>query len=90
MRFRITKYNPEYRADNGAYTVDDWISVGEIGKVFNGTKLSLDTYLGMEKNYLDSINIIFKTFNCKNIVVKKWRNMFLLKKLRKIYLICLI
>ncbi|MDF9825531.1 hypothetical protein M2475_001978 [Breznakia sp. PF5-3] len=83
MKYRITKYNSQYRVENGAYSVDDWTSVGEIGKEFNGTKLSLEMYLRVEKKYLDSISIIFKNFNSKNIIVKKMEKYFSFEEIKK-------
>ena len=42
--YRITKYDPANRI-NGVYMADEWTSFSDIGKVFNGTLLSQDTYL---------------------------------------------
>ena len=50
--YRITKYNPANRI-NGAYMSDEWTSISDIGKVFNGIILSQDTYLKTEKAYID-------------------------------------
>ena len=50
--YRITKYNPANRI-NGAYMTDEWTSISDIGKVFDGTILSQDTYLKTEKAYID-------------------------------------
>ena len=50
--YRITKYNPANRI-NGVYIADEWTSISDIGKVFNGIILSQDTYLKTEKAYLD-------------------------------------
>ncbi len=52
MNYRITKYDPANRDSDGRYAVDDWTSVGDIGKVFAGQPLSLKEYLRMEDAYV--------------------------------------
>jgi hypothetical protein len=53
--WRVTKYNPDNRDENGHYTlVEDWTSPYEIGKNFDGNELTLDDYLRVETAYLDA------------------------------------
>ena len=35
MYYRITKYNPEFRDEEGRYILDEWTSVTDIGKEFH-------------------------------------------------------
>lgn len=53
--WRITKYNPEFRDESGAYLLDEWTSFADIGKDYNGLKLSTSEYERYEKAYIDSI-----------------------------------
>jgi hypothetical protein len=32
MKFRISKYDPQYRNNRGSYMRDDWTSVSDFGK----------------------------------------------------------
>ena len=50
--YRITKYNPLFRNKDGAYTAEDWTSVSDIGRSFNGVMLTEDAYLEVERNYI--------------------------------------
>lgn len=84
MKFRITKYNPQFRLENGAYSVDDWTSITDIGKEFNGSKLNLDTYISVENKYLDAIQVILDNFNCKNIVLRKIEKYFTFEEVEKL------
>lgn len=61
MRFyRVTKYNPSYRDINGSYILDDWTSVSDIGKKFNGSVLTENIYLQMEDNYIEYLSAFLK------------------------------
>jgi hypothetical protein len=66
--YRITKYNPIYRDENGAYIKDEWISYSDVGEAFGGEKLTLNEYLDVENKYIDSI-IAF--MNCSNFQALK-------------------
>lgn len=50
--WRITKYNPLYRDNRGAYKKDEWISYDDIGRTFDGVVLSKNTYEEMEARYI--------------------------------------
>jgi hypothetical protein len=50
--YRITKYNPAYRDQTGAYLREDWISISGIGKSFNGEVLTRDEYERVENAYI--------------------------------------
>ncbi|MDQ0360616.1 hypothetical protein [Breznakia pachnodae] len=71
MRYRITKYNPEYRAKNGAYTVDDWTAVSDIGMTFDGTILEKSTYLNVENAYINAVLIIMRDFKSSSTVIER-------------------
>ncbi len=56
-RYRITKYNPVYRDEDGRYTLDEWISVSDIGRTFNSVKLEREEYLKVENAYMKAVNV---------------------------------
>ena len=49
--YRISKYSPEYR-QNGVYLKDEWTSIFDVGKTFDGIMLTMREYERVEKNYL--------------------------------------
>ena len=53
--WRITKYNPNNRNKNGNYVKDDWTSVYDICKSFDGIRLTRDSYLLYENAYVNTI-----------------------------------
>ena len=53
--WRITKYNPKNRDQNGFYQKNEWTSVSDIGKTFDDGVLTFDDYLLCENAYIDAI-----------------------------------
>ncbi len=50
--YRVTKYNPAFRDSSGAYTRDEWISFGDIGRSFDGVELTRGGYERVEDAYV--------------------------------------
>lgn len=65
-QWRITKYNPIFRNENGHYLLDEWICPSEIGKVLNGDLFTLENYLLIENAYIETI---IEFLNEKNIIL---------------------
>lgn len=53
--WRVTKYNPMNRDDMGTYLLDEWTSFNDIGKSYQGVKLTISEYEKSEKLYIDAI-----------------------------------
>lgn len=55
-QWRVTKYNPDLRDENGYYTLqEEWTCPSEIGKVFEGRVFTLEDYLYAEAAYINAI-----------------------------------
>ena len=87
-KFRMSKYDPKYRI-NGAYTLDDWTAISDIGQVFNNKVLTQSEYLRVEGEYIACIEELLKANNIANcridmlekhrkIAIVKWSNGMLL------------
>lgn len=59
--YRITKYNPEFRNEQGFYTKNDWTSISDIGQVFDEGVLTAEDYKQMEDSYIKALNIVLQT-----------------------------
>lgn len=59
-RYRITKYNPLLRDNQGHYISNEWTSYSDIGKVFHGNIFTNQEYENMEKNYILSLKNILR------------------------------
>ncbi len=53
--FRITKYDPDLRDEDGRFCKEDWTSVSDIGRTFLGTVLSPESYKAVELAYTDVV-----------------------------------
>ncbi|MFC5587449.1 hypothetical protein ACFPRA_00820 [Sporosarcina soli] len=55
-QWRITKYNPDFRDDDGYYTiVEEWTCPSQIGQTINGHEFTLNEYLRVEASYVDTV-----------------------------------
>ena len=52
--YRISKYDSEYRI-NGVYLRDEWTSISDIGKVYDGKVFTYNEYKDVENSYLSLI-----------------------------------
>jgi hypothetical protein len=68
--YRITKYNPDNRDENGQYKVDEWTSMSDIGKEFNGTKFTYQDYISTEDKYIASIQAFCNYFKVEEFEIK--------------------
>ncbi len=55
-QWRVTKYNPMFRDESGAFKKDEWTSISDIGRTFNGVVLTLNKYLKVEDLYVKTIS----------------------------------
>lgn len=53
--FRVTRFDPRHRAASGGFLGEDWTSVSDIGRPFNGIVLSRESYLAAEDAYVESV-----------------------------------
>jgi hypothetical protein len=51
FEFRVTKYDPAFRDNGGAYTRNEWTSIGDIGRAFSGEVLTEAEYQRVEDAY---------------------------------------
>lgn len=73
--YRITKYNPQNRNAHGSYQKDEWICFADVGKVFEGVKLTYKDYAKTEKAYIKAIKLVmsFLTLDSLHIIhLKKY------------------
>ena len=59
-KYRITKYDPTLRNEDGWYMPDDWIDWSDIGKIYNGNILDAREYKEVETKYIEVATKILK------------------------------
>jgi hypothetical protein len=52
--YRVTKYNPAFRDQSGAYAKVEWTMFGQIGQAFSGVVLTSVEYERVEDAYVQS------------------------------------
>lgn len=52
--WRITKYNPAFRDERGAYLKDEWTSLSDVGKSFDWEVLTFEAYRKIEDAYVST------------------------------------
>ncbi len=83
IKYRITKYDPAKREEDGYYQLDDWISVSDIDKHI----VTKEEYLFVENNYVAIIINIMEHLKIEGLKVNGLekgfnlqRNIFILSK----------
>ncbi|MDN7240646.1 hypothetical protein QWY14_02540 [Planococcus sp. N028] len=58
---RVTKYNPQNRDANGHYTlVDEWTSISDVGKSYQGQIFTMEQYLATEEKYIQTVEVLMQ------------------------------
>lgn len=83
MKYRITKYDPVYRDQEGCYIRDEWTSISDIGKVYNGVPFTLEAYLQSEENYVRIYAGLLKQFGVDYLNVRMLEKSYTLDEITR-------
>lgn len=72
--YRITKYNPKFRDETGAYTKDEWTEFSDVGKEFDGNVLTIGEYEQVESAYIETLIAFLEENNISNLNIYKIEN----------------
>lgn len=67
--YRITKFDPKYRNELGHFLNNDWTSISEIGKKFDGKELTFEDYKKIEDAYVHAIMLFMDFLNLNSLTV---------------------
>ena len=65
--WQITKYDPKNRDRNGVYLKDEWIDHSDIGKTFDGKKLTFSEYFNTESKYIQAVLLFMESLNIDSL-----------------------
>ncbi len=82
-KYRISKYDPQYRDDNGIYLKEDWISYADIGKVYNGREFNKNDYINTEKKYYNTILKILRINHVNEMIIDNVELNFSIKEIKQ-------
>ena len=60
--YRLSKYDPSKRSSDGHFTANEWTSVSDIGRTFDGGTVSLSDYMEAEDAYVDAVRTMLSCF----------------------------
>ena len=69
-QFRITKYDPSLRDDQGAFVVPDWTSHSDIGDTFGGRVLTEQQYARVESAYVATAIAILRDARVTSLMAR--------------------
>jgi hypothetical protein len=72
--YRVTKYNPAYRREDGRYTRDAWTSRADIGRTFAGQVLTQAAYQQVEDAYISAALAFLREANVTTLAVTGLEN----------------
>ena len=76
LEFRVTKYDPALRAQDGVYLRDDWTSASDVGRTFNGDELTDVEYKRVESAYVASALAFLRESGVLSLAVCRLENHF--------------
>jgi hypothetical protein len=74
LQYRISKYDPSFRDDQGRYTRDEWIMAGQIGESFDGVVLTCEEYQRVEDAYVTVALGFLRESGVASLMVKGLEN----------------
>lgn len=82
--YRLSKYDPAFRDQNGAYTKDEWISYCDIGTVYDGVVFTKEEYLRVEATFIDVILQVLSSLGATSFWIRKLEPPFTARKMKKL------
>ena len=68
-QYRITKYNPKNRDEQGRYTKDEWTDFSDIGYEFEDKEITLEEYTNVESKYINAVLLFMECLEVDTLEV---------------------
>lgn len=68
--YAISKYSAKFYNEDGVYTRNEWAHISEIGREFQGTKLTLKDYIEVENRYINCFKLILDEYEIRYLTVQ--------------------
>ncbi|WP_196443421.1 ATP-grasp domain-containing protein [Planomonospora sp. ID67723] len=69
--FRVSKYDPALRDEQGVFLGDDWTAISEVGEVFGGVVLTRERYEAVEDAYLQAVALLAGESGVERLTVRQ-------------------
>lgn len=74
MEYRITKYNPKLRDNQGKYAQEEWTSYYDIGDIFGCKIFTKEQYYRIEDAYINCIDEITNILQLQEFIIHNYEN----------------
>lgn len=68
-RYLITKHDPNFVDEFGTYTKDEWNSIDDIGKIYDGIVFTPEMYVETENRYADVLRFLMNEKGVSRFIV---------------------
>lgn len=68
----VVKYRPEFYNEQGHYTKDEWTSICDVDKEYDGHKFTLKEYIEVESNYVNFITDLMESSEMEFVAVRRF------------------
>lgn len=68
----VVKYRPEFYNEQGHYTKDEWTSIYDVDKEYDGHKFTLKEYIEVESNYVNFITDLMVSSEMEFVTVRRF------------------
>ncbi|MDO5552335.1 MAG: hypothetical protein Q4G68_01110 [Planctomycetia bacterium] len=69
MQLRTTKYDPANRNEQGFYIKDEWISIGDIGRSYDGKIFTASEYFRVEDAYCETVKLLLDAQKIDHLII---------------------
>lgn len=80
--YRVSKYNPLYRTNDGFYNKDEWTSICDIGKLYEEVEFTEECYSEYENAYISVIEELVSILGVNSFYITDLQKMDLIQKLK--------
>ncbi len=67
----VVKYRPEFYDEHGYYTKDEWTSICDVDKEYDGHKFTFSEYIEVENNYVDFITELMEYSEMEYVTIRR-------------------
>ena len=85
-KYRISKYNSSFRDNDGRYLKEEWTAISDIGKTFDGVKLSVEEYKKIEDSYIKAIRLVMNYVGTQFLTIDKVIRSFSNEKFEELFI----
>jgi hypothetical protein len=68
--YRVTKYNPSLRLEDGSFTRDEWTSISDVGQHYPQGIFTFNEYLRTEETYVEVIRRFLESAKIDSLRVR--------------------